>query len=153
MQECTGKHRISSKVLRDDKGYGSRNMRIGVNLDATGWNEDLFDEGDEIGFGIYLEEGFLCGNGVDGNNEAGQVLEGQVLTMELDTDAHALKFWVDGQLDGAGFTSGVVGSLRWALSIGAVSNATQILRCALFQAQILSLNNANKLVVCRTTVG
>ena len=88
------------------------------------WNEDLFDEGDKIRFGMYLEEGSLCGIGVNDSNESGKVSKGQILTMEYDTDAHTLTFWVDGQLDGAGFTSGVVGSLHWVLGISAVSTAT-----------------------------
>jgi hypothetical protein len=35
--------------------------------------------------------------------------------MELDTDAHTLKFWVDGKPHGPGYTSRVLGSLRWAM--------------------------------------
>ena len=47
------------------------------------------------------------------------VLKGQgslVVAMELDTNAHTFKFWVDGKPYGPG-DSGVTGSLRWALGV------------------------------------
>ena len=42
---------------------------------------------------------------------------GQVLTMQVDTDAGTLKFWVDGKPHIPGYTSGVTGPLRWATTV------------------------------------
>jgi hypothetical protein len=67
-----------------------------------------------------LKNGSLFCNGKDGGDAAGQDLECQIATMELDTDAHTLNFWVDGKPHGPGFTNRVAGSLRWALSINGV---------------------------------
>jgi hypothetical protein len=41
--------------------------------------------------------------------------------MELGTDAHTLKFWVDGKPFCPGFTNWVIGLLCWALSINLVA--------------------------------
>jgi hypothetical protein len=97
-------------------------MCIGVAFDDMEWNEDPLNHDWENGAGMCLDEGSLFGYGKVGSNQASRVAEGQVaVTMELDTDAHTLKFWVDGKPHGEGFTTGVAGSLRWALSIGSVS--------------------------------
>jgi hypothetical protein len=143
MEECTGKHRLSIKVLPDDeyraRTYGNRSCEvcIGVARDGIGWDQDPFlpdgtRSDNELGFGMFLGDGSLFGNGKYGTSyiDDGEIFEDQVVTMELDTDAHTLKFWVDGKPHGPGFRSGVVGSLRWALSMGPESHATQIVPSA-----------------------
>ena len=105
-------------------------MYFGVALDGTRWNEDFFDPDSNLGFGMHLDIGALYGHGWDGSDVSGQVSEGQVVTIELDTDAHTLKFWVDGKHHGPGFTSIVLGSLRWTLRISAVFDAVQIVPSA-----------------------
>ena len=42
-----------------------------------------------------------------GEDEAGKIEVGQVLTMQVDTDADTLMFWLDGKPHGPGYTSGV----------------------------------------------
>jgi hypothetical protein len=99
--------------------------------DGTGWDVDHtfgpYDE--EFGFGMWmcLEDGSLFGNGKDSSDTAGWISARQIVTMELDTDAHTLKFWVDGKPHGPGFTSRmVVGSLCWALNMGSVFHAVHL---------------------------
>ena len=50
----------------------------------------------------------------------------QVLTMQVDTDAGTLKFWVDGKPYGPGYTSRVTGPLRRATTVCNRGNAVQI---------------------------
>ena len=45
------------------------------------------------------------------------VESGQFLTIQVDTDASNLKFWMDGKPYGPGYTSGVTGPLRWATCV------------------------------------
>ena len=61
--------------------------------------------------------GGLFGNGKDHNDEAGRIKSGDELTMQVDTDAGTLKFWVNGKPHGPGYTSGVRGPLQWATSM------------------------------------
>ena len=58
--------------------------------EGIAWAIDLFDE---FGFGMCLDDGALYGTGKSsgGIDKAGQDSEGQVATMELDTDAHIPK--------------------------------------------------------------
>ena len=46
--------------------------------------------------------------------------------MQVDLDAGALKFWLDGKPHGPGFTSEVTGRLRWASSMYYKGNRVQI---------------------------
>ena len=57
----------------------------------------------------------LYGNGKANRDWAGLINSGQVLTVQVDMDAGALKFWVDGKRHGPGWTSGVTGPLRRAV--------------------------------------
>ena len=50
--------------------------------------------------------------------------------MDLDADAHTLKFWVDGKPHGPVFMSGVKGSLRWAMNTLSEYNYIQIVPSA-----------------------
>ena len=63
--------------------------------------------------------GGLWGNGKWLSDDAGEISPGQVLTMQVDLDAGTLKFWVDGKPHGPGWTSGVTGPLRWAVTVTA----------------------------------
>ena len=78
---------------------------------------------------IGSHEGDICKPASDwivSSNEAGEIKSGQVLTMQVDTDASTLKFWVDGKPHGPGFTSGVTGSLRWKTWVNYEGNAVEI---------------------------
>ena len=57
---------------------------------------------------------------------AGEIEPGQVLSMQVDTDAGTLKFWVDGKPHGPGYTSGVTGPLRWATTVYFKGNFIEI---------------------------
>ena len=75
----------------------------------------------------YLHSEFgLYSNGKQDDDEAGEITDGQVLTMQVDLDTGTLKFWVDGEPHGSGWTSGVTGRLRWATSVGYKGNSVQI---------------------------
>jgi hypothetical protein len=123
-KECTCKHRISVKVLGSEESreyLGNAHVYMGVvpNYEDSDWcpaYENPFASG-EFAFGMGLFSGALYGNEQDGSSPAGMVQAGKIGTMELDTDAHTLRFWVDGKPHGPGYTSGVVGSLRWGLGI------------------------------------
>ena len=57
---------------------------------------------------------------------AGEVKVGQILSLELDMDAGTLKFWRGGKPHGPGWSSGVKGRLRWALTTIDKGEAVQI---------------------------
>ena len=61
--------------------------------------------------------GRLFGNGKCGDDHAGAIDPGQLVTMEVDLNAGTLRFWVDGKPHGPGWTSGVAGPLRWAVHL------------------------------------
>ena len=94
-------------------------MCIDVAPDGTGWDvhHPFGPNDEEIGFWMWMciEDGSLFGNGKDSSDAAGWVSDRQIVTTEIDTDAHTLKFRVDGKPHGPGFTSRiVVGSLCYA---------------------------------------
>ena len=57
---------------------------------------------------------------------AGGINSDQVLTMQVDTDAGTLKFWVNGKPHGPGWSSGVTGLLRWGTLMYFTDNAVEI---------------------------
>jgi hypothetical protein len=60
---------------------------------------------------------YLYGNGKEYSDGAGGINEGQIVSMEADLDKGTLRFWVDGKPHGPGWSSGVTGRLRWAVSL------------------------------------
>ena len=68
----------------------------------------------------------ICGNDKEGGDKAGGINSGQVLAMQVDTDASTLKFWLDGKPHGPGYTSGVTGPLRWATIVDCKGNSVEI---------------------------
>ena len=56
--------------------------------------------------------GDLYGNGKEEDDDAGNIKEGQIVSMEADLDKGTLRFWVDGKPHGPGHSSGVTGLLR-----------------------------------------
>jgi hypothetical protein len=120
MQEGSGKFVISFKII---KGY---HMRLGVVSDGAACYKLPFTCNSTSGWGMNVYNGGLFGNGKNFDHAAGGISQGQVLTLELDTDAHTLKFWRDGHPHGPGYSVGVCGSLRWALSTGYIGEGVQI---------------------------
>jgi hypothetical protein len=105
IEECIGKYNISAKVLSDvDDDYRDRwcyftrfwDVSISCPMELSVATESL---------AAVIRAGFMR----------------QVVTMELDTDAHTLKCWVDG---------GVVGSLQWAMMLCKKGDSMQIVSSA-----------------------
>ena len=63
------------------------------------------------------DDGHLYGNGKFVQDEAGDIKEGQIVSMEADLDKGTLRFWVDGKQHGPGHSSGVLGRVHWAVSM------------------------------------
>jgi hypothetical protein len=79
MKECTGKHRISFKVLGDEDD--GPDVCLGVAPDGIGWNNDPFTGHSERGNGLCLGFGSLYGNGeFDSSRAEAAVLGGQIVT-------------------------------------------------------------------------
>jgi hypothetical protein len=70
--------------------------------------------------------GCFFGNGKNRDDFAGEISEGQIVRMEADLDKDTLRFWVDGKQHGPGWSSGVTGRLRWAVSLFYKGAAVQI---------------------------
>ena len=70
--------------------------------------------------------GSLWGNGKEGDDRAGKIKSGQILTIEADLDKGTLRFWVAGKPHGPGYTSGVTGRLRFATSMYHKGTSIQI---------------------------
>ena len=120
----SGKHRMSLKLMK-----GERNRLchfFGLVRDGAAWDKDhaLKDSTDAW----YMDEsGTLYGNGMKGGDDgAGYIKEGQIVSMEADLDKGTLRFWVDGKPHGPGYSSGVTGRLRWAVCLRYKGAAVQI---------------------------
>merc|ERR1719162_454273 len=70
--------------------------------------------------------GDLFGNGKFNSDEAGGINDGQIISLEADLDKGTLRFWLDGQPHGPGWSSGVKGKLRWSVSMFYKGAAVQI---------------------------
>ena len=114
--ENTGKQTISFTVLNGigllacplETGASPLGVFLGVvwdaHCDGTSWLMHAID-------------GSLYGSGKEDDDASGAVQVGQVLTMQADTDAGSLKFWLDGKPHGAGYSCAVKGCLRWAICV------------------------------------
>jgi hypothetical protein len=104
----SGKHQVSLKMtgggedplhfsglVRDGKAP-CENCDVQGNADVCNWSH---------------------GNEGYDNEGAGDIKEGQIVSMEADLDKGTLKFWVDGKQHGPGRRSGVTGRLHWAVSL------------------------------------
>ena len=131
MGSGTGKHTISMKLAQGSGTWFS--IACGLVMDGVSCNEDHATRGSTAGWFMLNLDGSMWGNGrgyeYEDNDDAvkaGEIKSGQVLTMQVDTDAGTLKFWVDGKPHGPGYTSGVTGSLRWATSVCGKGNVVEI---------------------------
>ena len=120
----TGKHTISMKLAKGSADYML--IYCGMVRDGAPCNEGHFKRESTLGWGMFSGYGSLYGNGKYDDDRAGGIEPGQVMTMQMDTDAGTLKFWVDGKPHGPGYTSGVAGPLRWAISMGMSGNSVEI---------------------------
>ena len=132
VMEGAGKHTISMKLGEGDSncmGICCGVVRDGAACDKAYYNKEKTEA-------WYMgSNGALCGNGKRLDDRAGEINEGQVLTMQVDLDAGTLKFWVDGKPHGPGWTSGVAGRLRWATSVYRKGNSVQIVPTPFLELQ------------------
>ena len=120
----SGKHRMSLKLT---KGGGNRylNHLFGLVRDGAAWDKD-HRAGASTDAWYMDESGSLFGHGKDYDDEAGEIDEGQIVSMEADLDKGTLRFWVDGKQRGPGFVSGVEGRVRWAVVMFRKGGAAEI---------------------------
>ena len=124
MEAGTGKHTISMKLAQGSAIL--MDIYCGVVIDGAPCNTNHTEQESTLGWFMETEFGCLEGHQAKFGFGAGEIKPGQVLTMQVDTDAGTLKFWVDGKPHGPGYTSGVTGPLRWATSVGFKGNAVEI---------------------------
>jgi hypothetical protein len=119
----SGKHRMSLKLM---KGEGGLLLHFfGLVRDGAAWDKDHTAR--ESTDAWYMEKfGSLHGNGKDCDDNAGDINEGRIVSMEADLDKGTLRFWVDGKQHGLGYSSGVQGCLRWAVTLYYKGGAVEI---------------------------
>jgi hypothetical protein len=118
----SGKHRMSLKLMKGE-GYTLLHY-FGLVRDGAAWDKD-HGEKESTDAWYMFDEGDLYGNGKDADESAGDIEEGQIVSMEADLDKGTLRFWVDGKPHGPGH-SGVTGRLRWAVCLYYKGGAVQI---------------------------
>jgi hypothetical protein len=120
------------------KGEGNNNLAhlFGLVRDGAAWDKGHhFRESTDA---WYMESyGNLYGNGKFRDDYAGQINEGQIVSMEADLDKGTLRFWVDGKQHGPGFMSGVQGRVRWAVSMYYKGEAAEIVPTPELQPWVL----------------
>ena len=117
------------------KGEGNASMFhfFGLVRDGAAWDKD--HKGRESTDAWYMYSlGYLCGNGKESDDDAGEINEGQIVSMEADLDKGTLRFWVDGKQHGPGWSSGVTGRLRWAVCLTVEGAAVEIVQTAELQS-------------------
>ena len=115
----SGQHRISMKLMK-----GTEHL-FGVVRDGRAWDAD-FPRSESTDAWYMHSYGSLFGNGKEGSDRAGKINEGQIISMVADLDKGTLRFWLDGQPHGPGWSSGVKGKLRWSVSMYYEGEAVQI---------------------------
>ena len=106
----------------------------GIVGDGAAWNVDHAVSSSTTGRLLGSGSGCLHGNGKQRGNSAGEIKSGQILTIEADLDKGTLRFWVAGKPHGPGYTSGVTGRLRFAISVDRKDNSVQIVPTPELQA-------------------
>jgi hypothetical protein len=121
----SGKHRISLKMM---KGEGNDYMgrMFGLVRDGAAW--DKFHAARSSTDAWYMSSygGSLYGNGKYNDDNADNINEGRIVSMEADLDKGTLRFSVDGKQHGPGHKSGVEGRARWAVSLACKGAAVEI---------------------------
>jgi hypothetical protein len=123
ISDNTGIRMISFKPLRGMHVFMGV-VRDGVpcnGADAIQWHR-----ASTSGWFMFKLDGGLCGNGKQFGSPCGGIYDGQILTLRLDTGLGSLSFFRDGKPHGPGYTSGVKGPLRWAVTMADKDDAVQI---------------------------
>jgi len=119
----SGKHRMSLKLIKGE--VGDLYHFFGLVRDGAAWDKNHCNRASTDAW--YMNSsGYLCGNGKRGDDYAGEINEGQIVSMEADLDKGTLRFWVDGKPHGPGHSSGVTGRLRWAVCLYRKGTAVEI---------------------------
>jgi hypothetical protein len=119
----SGKHRMSLKLIKGE-GTGMGHF-FGLVRDGAAWDKDHGGR-ESIDAWYMSSNSFLFGNGKSYSDWAGEINEGQIVSMEADLDKGTLRFWVDGKPHGPGHSSGVTGRLRWVASLCYKGGAVEI---------------------------
>ena len=116
-------HRMSLKLIKGE-GDGLFHM-FGLVRDGAAWDKGNTSRASTDVW--YMSNyGGLHGNGKAGDDGAGTINEGQIVSMEADLDKGTLRFWVDGKQHGPGYMSGVQDRVRWAVSMRYKGAAVEI---------------------------
>ena len=119
----SGKHWISLKLTKGERGCLFH--YFGLVRDGAAWDKN--HSARESTDAWYMRNSsHLYGNGKDGDDGAGGIKGGQIVSMEADLDKGTLRFWVDGKPHGPGWGSGVTGRLRWAVCLYYKGGAVEI---------------------------
>jgi hypothetical protein len=114
---------MSLKLMKGEGGYLGH--FFGLVRDGAAWDKDHRARASTDAW--YMDSyGNLYGNGKFLDGGAGEIKEGQIVSMEADLDKGTLRFWVDGKPHGPGHSSGVTGRLRWAVCLFCKSAAVEI---------------------------
>jgi hypothetical protein len=105
----SGKHRMSLKLMKGVQMFG-------LVRDGAAWDKSVFVNSTDALY-MHSNDGSLYGNGKYNDDKAGDINEGQIVSMEADLDKGTLRFWADGKQHGPGYMSGVEGRVRWAVSL------------------------------------
>ena len=81
----TGKHTILMKLVEGSADY--MDILCGVARDGAPCNEKHFRRNSTVGWFMNSGTGSLWGNSKGGDDESGEIKLGQILTMQVDTDA------------------------------------------------------------------
>ena len=108
-----GEHRISMKLMKGSTSYLGH--MFGVVRDGRAWDANHPNSESTDAWYMFSAGGQLYGNGKNDSDDAGKIKEGQIISMIADLDKGTLRFWLDGQPHGPGWSSGVKGKLRWSV--------------------------------------
>jgi len=140
----TGVHMISLEIVpTEDSHHGDCGVLLGVaKVTAPSTFNPVHGQYDEStdshhrGWFMH-NSGSLYGSDQLGFG-AGSISAGRVVTMQLDMDHGALRFFVDGERHGPGFARGVGGPVRWATSMYWEGCAMRIIPTPAALAEVLA---------------
>ena len=112
--------------MAEGEENGDLDHFFGLVRDGAAWDKDHAVGESADAWYMTSNSGSLYGNGKQNDDRAGQINEGQIVSMEADLDKGTLRFWVDGKPHGPGHSSGVTGRLRWAVCLGLTGAAVEI---------------------------
>jgi hypothetical protein len=111
----SGKHRMSLKLMKGE-GNTALGHLFGLLRDGAAWNKAHYHKESTDAWYMH-SNGRLFGNGKFNDDGAGDIKEGQIVSMEADLEKGTLRLWVNGKQHGPGFMSGVEGRVRWAVTV------------------------------------